>query len=62
MSTTITGGRFATLIDDAGNPPCSPPDACSVCRLFDGQRPDETRAEWLARITGYTQTNLQEAS
>lgn len=43
--------RFATFVDEDGNPPCVPPDACPSCLLFDRQRPDESRAEWLARIT-----------
>jgi hypothetical protein len=47
-----TDGRFATLIDEAGDPPCAVPDACAVCRLFTVERPGETRAAWLSRITG----------
>lgn len=43
-------GRFVVLMDDAGNPPCTPPDDCDVCRLFTNQRPNETRAEWISRI------------
>jgi hypothetical protein len=62
-SDTSTGGRFASLIDDDGNPPCDPPDDCSVCTLFDRQRPGESRADWRARITGYPNPeHRQEAS
>lgn len=39
------------LTDDEGEPLCRPPDSCCACRLFTVQRPDESRAEWLARIT-----------
>lgn len=56
------GWRFVTLIDDDGNPPCIAPDDCDVCRLFDRQRPDEARAEWLARITGLGPIAHQEVS
>lgn len=56
------GWRFATLIDDDGDPPCDPPDDCDVCRLFSRQCPDESRAEWLRRITGITPIAHQEAS
>lgn len=45
--------RFATLLDEDGRPPCDPPDACPVCRLFSRAEPDESWADWLARITGY---------
>lgn len=51
--------RFATLLDESGNPPCHPPDDCDVCVLFTGQRPGETRAAWLARITEQIQISAQ---
>jgi hypothetical protein len=47
-----TDARFATFIDEDGNPPCQPADDCAVCRLFTVQRPGETPAAWLSRITG----------
>lgn len=62
MKTVVKGDWFATLIDADGETPCNPPDACEVCALFDGQRPDETRVEWLARITELTPERFQEAS
>lgn len=52
---------FATLLHD-GRPPCDPPDACEVCVLFTVQRPDESRSDWLARITGYIRIELESAS
>lgn len=45
-------GVFDILLDDEQRPPCAPPDGCAVCRLFGQQRPDESRLDWLARITG----------
>lgn len=62
LSLKHDGWRFATLLDDDGKPPCDPPDDCRVCALFTHRRPGETRAGWLSRITGYTQTALEEAS
>ena len=44
-------GFVESMFDDDGRPPCDPPDDCIVCRLFDGQRTDESRQAWLARIT-----------
>ena len=43
-------GLFATLLGDDGEPPCQPADGYVVCRLFDRQRPGESRTAWLARI------------
>ncbi len=45
-------GFVESLLDGDGKPPCDPPDDCPTCRLFSGQRPDESRRAWLARITG----------
>lgn len=60
--TTSSGGRFATLIDQQGNPPCDPPDDCAVCALFGQPRPGESRARWLARIAGINPNAHQEVS
>lgn len=49
-------GFVDPLLDNDGRPPCDPKaDACPTCRLFDVQRPGETRRGWLARITGTVQ-------
>ena len=61
LSPQGTDGRFATFIDESGHPPHDGND-CDVCRLFGPQQPGESRSEWLARITGYTSTRLEEAS
>lgn len=53
-SWTSTDGRFATLLDAAGNPPCSPPDGCQVCVLFADRQPGESRDAWLARLADLT--------
>lgn len=42
-------GRFLTLLDDDGCPPHG--TDCTTCRLFDGQRPAESRVAWARRIT-----------
>jgi hypothetical protein len=42
---------FVQILDDNGKPPCDPADACPTCRLFAVQQSDESRTDWLARIT-----------
>lgn len=55
-------GYFATLIDEDGNPPHIPPDACDVCKLFQPRLPGESLAEWGQRIVGTTPTAQRRAS
>lgn len=52
MKRQYRSGDFDILLVD-GKPPCDPPDDCIVCRLFDHQRPTESRAAWLDRVTRY---------